>query len=70
MVWYKTVFLTGESLVDTQSEPLTEISIQFKCDVLNVPEKVCTGCNNTGFSGNGTGYDSVCDECGGQSAYP
>ena len=28
---------------------------------------VCEGCGNSGFSGFGTGYGDVCDECGGQS---
>lgn len=28
----------------------------------------CRACGDTGFSKPGTGYDSVCDECGGQSA--
>ncbi len=27
----------------------------------------CSGCNDTGFSQPGTGYDDVCSECGGQS---
>ena len=29
----------------------------------------CPGCGNSGFSGYGTGYGDVCDECGGQSTY-
>ena len=29
----------------------------------------CPTCNNSGFSGYGTGYDAVCSDCGGQSAY-
>lgn len=26
----------------------------------------CPKCGGTGFSGYGTGYNAVCDECGGQ----
>ena len=29
----------------------------------------CEICNDSGFSGYGTGYDAVCSDCGGQSAY-
>lgn len=29
----------------------------------------CPGCGNSGFSGFGTGYGDVCDECAGQSTY-
>lgn len=26
----------------------------------------CKDCDGSGFSGQGTGYDSVCDNCGGK----
>ena len=29
----------------------------------------CPTCNNSGFNGYGSGYDAVCSDCGGQSAY-
>lgn len=29
----------------------------------------CPTCNDSGFSGYGSGYDAVCSDCGGQSAY-
>jgi len=29
----------------------------------------CPRCGGGGFSGPGTGYDDVCGECGGQSAW-
>ncbi len=28
----------------------------------------CATCNDSGFSGYGSGYDAVCSDCGGQSA--
>lgn len=30
----------------------------------------CKECNGGGFSGTGTGYDSVCDNCGGKGEHP
>lgn len=30
----------------------------------------CRECGSIGFSGQGTGYDSVCDNCGGKGEYP
>jgi hypothetical protein len=29
----------------------------------------CDRCGNSGFAGYGTGYDAICDDCAGQSAY-
>ncbi|WP_176374175.1 hypothetical protein [Bacillus mobilis] len=30
----------------------------------------CEVCGGSGFSGYGTGYDAVCDNCGGIGEYP
>lgn len=30
----------------------------------------CKECGGSGFSGKGTGYDSVCDNCGGAGEHP
>ncbi|EJS62006.1 hypothetical protein ICU_05174 [Bacillus cereus BAG2X1-1] len=30
----------------------------------------CEVCGGSGFSGQGTGYDSVCDNCGGIGEHP
>ena len=30
----------------------------------------CPCCGGSGFSGRGSGYDDVCDECGGQRQMP
>jgi len=30
----------------------------------------CTVCGGSGFSGYGTGYDAVCDNCGGAGELP
>lgn len=30
----------------------------------------CTECGGGGFSGCGTGYNDVCDNCGGQGEHP
>ncbi|QIW88726.1 hypothetical protein P59_129 [Bacillus phage P59] len=30
----------------------------------------CVECHGSGFSGPGTGYDAVCDRCGGNGAHP
>lgn len=31
---------------------------------------ICQDCGGTGFNGWGTGYDSVCDTCGGKGEVP
>jgi DnaJ-class molecular chaperone len=30
----------------------------------------CEECGGSGFGSQGTGYDSVCDNCGGQGRHP
>lgn len=30
----------------------------------------CSVCEGSGFSGQGTGYDSICDNCGGKGELP
>jgi hypothetical protein len=32
-------------------------------------EPFCKTCNDSGFSGRGSGYDAVCSDCGGQSVH-
>jgi hypothetical protein len=36
----------------------------------NYPMTLCPKCQGSGFSGRGTGYDDVCDECGGLRYLP
>jgi len=42
-----------------------KMSVKRKFEIIE-----CKECGGTGFSGQGTGYDSVCDNCGGKGEYP
>ncbi|MFY0516519.1 hypothetical protein ACOMCU_01620 [Lysinibacillus sp. UGB7] len=37
---------------------------------INVSTVECKTCGGSGFSGHGSGYDSVCDNCGGKGEHP
>jgi hypothetical protein len=37
---------------------------------INVPDVPCPVCDGSGFNGNGSGYDAVCDNCGGTRYLP
>lgn len=35
-----------------------------------IPTKICTECHGGGFSKTGSGYDAICDKCGGNGEIP
>jgi hypothetical protein len=37
---------------------------------INTPDVPCPVCDSSGFNGNGSGYDAVCDNCGGTRYLP
>jgi ribosomal protein S27E len=58
----------------TLISPSGRVQLSFNPYVIQTldPNKIveCEECCGSGFSGPGTGYDSVCDRCGGDGAHP
>ena len=48
-------------------ERTERVRLQVKAEAATEP---CVKCGGGGFSGYGTGYDDVCDECGGRGCHP
>jgi hypothetical protein len=56
-----------EELLQLREELESLLNIEAVGEIEIVECEVCGGC---GFSGRGTGYDSVCDNCGGKGEHP